>query len=218
MRAEIRALLPAGVQGAERLGPMEAGPLFPEELAAIAKAVEKRQREFALGRACARDALGAMGVAAIALPSLPDRSVAWPSGFVGSITHADGYVAAIASSTRTALGLGIDAEVKDRVEERLWRQIANPAEIAWFEAAADEAEARVRATRLFSAKEAFYKAQYCVSRGWVGFHDVNLTFAEDSFEVELSVDVQGLATRGTCYRGKCVTLDEHVISTLVILP
>lgn len=218
MRAEIRALLPAGVEGSERLGREEPGPLFPEELAGIAKAVEKRRREFALGRTCARDALGAIGVAAVALPSLADRSVAWPAGFLGSITHADGYVAAIASSARTVLGLGIDAEVKDRVQEKLWTQIANPSEIAWFESATDESEARVRATRLFSAKEAFYKAQYCISRAWVGFHDVNLTFANDTFEVELTVDVEGLSQRGARYRGKYVTLDEHVITTLVILP
>ena len=217
MRPELRALLPAGVVGVERLDRTEPEPLFAEELACISKAVEKRRLEFALGRACARAALGRLGVEPVPLVQKVDRSVAWPAGFVGSITHADGYVAALAAPVEIAAGLGIDAEVKARVERKLWKQIANPEEIAWFESSADEHEARLRATRLFSAKEAFYKAQYCISQAWVGFHDVTLTFTDDAFEVELCVDVERLAARGTRYAGKLVTLEEHVITTCAIL-
>lgn len=217
MRAEIRALVPDGVEGAERFAPAEPDPLFPEEQASIAKAVDKRRVEFALGRTCAREALRRVGVSAQPLLQQADRSVAWPEGFVGSITHADGYVAAIAAPHSLALGLGIDAELKTRVQEKLWKHIASEREIAWFRAAADEDSSRLRATSLFSAKEAFYKAQYCISRAWVGFHDVELTFEDASFEVELRVDVSGLAAEGARYRGKYVVSGEYVISALSML-
>ena len=39
------------------------GELYPQELALISKAIDKRRREFAAGRACAREALGAIGYA-----------------------------------------------------------------------------------------------------------------------------------------------------------
>ncbi len=217
MRAEIRALLPYGVEGAERLQPAQAAPLFPEERASIAKAVEKRQIEFALGRTCAREALKRLGVAPQPLLQQSDRSVAWPEGFVGSITHADGYVAALAAPRSTVLGLGIDAELKTRVQDKLWKHIATEREIAWLKLATDEDAACLRATSLFSAKEAFYKAQYCISQAWVGFHDVELTFEDHTFEVELSVDVAGLAAQGARYRGAQIIVDDYVISVLCML-
>ncbi len=217
MRPEIRALLPVGVEGAERLQPAEAEPLFPEETVSIAKAVDKRRIEFALGRTCAREALQGLGVAPQPLLQNADRSVAWPVGFVGSITHADGYVAAVAAPLTVALGVGIDAELKTRVQDKLWKHIASEREISWFQAAENEEAARLRATSLFSAKEAFYKAQYCISRAWVGFHDVELTFDGTSFEVALCVDVPGLACQGTRYRGEQLIAGDHVVSVLFVL-
>ena len=217
MRAEIRALLPPCVQGAERFMPAEAEPLFPEELANISHAVEKRRVEFALGRTCAREALSRLSVPRMPLLQLPDRSVSWPVGFIGSITHADGYVAAVAASEHELRGLGIDAEHKTRVEERLWKHIATEREIDWFKSSEDEELRRLWASSLFSAKEAFYKAQYCISRAWVGFHDVELTMAADSFEIELTVDVERLAPRGTRYRGRYVIAGDYVVSAVSIL-
>ncbi len=217
MRAELRALLPTGVAGAERLGASDPEPMFPEESACVTRAVDKRKREFALGRACAREALLGIGVPPQPLVQLADRAVRWPAGCVGSITHADGYVAAIAAPLDVALGLGIDAEASARVRRPLWSQIAGPGERAWLEEACDEHEAGRRATRLFSAKEAFYKAQYCLSRAWVGFHEVGLTFTDTTFEVTLEVDVPGLAPRGARYTGRYLELDGHVVTTLAIL-
>jgi len=216
MRPEVSALLAPGVVGRELLGDSEPEPLFPEEAVAVEKAIDKRKREFALGRSAARRALGELGAQALPLMQNADRSVAWPEGFIGSITHADGYVAAVAAKTSVALGVGIDAESKLRVHDKLWKQIASEQEIAWFQSADSDEGQRLRATCLFSAKEAFYKAQYCVSRAWVGFHDVTVRFDADAFEVELSVDVTGLAPRNTRYAGRYLVLGEHVISVLTI--
>src|SRR5262245_52443619 len=118
MRTEIKALFPAFVRGAELHDPALAEPLFPAEEEHIARAVDKRKREFALGRTCARRALLALGVPAGALPAEKERSVSWPDAAWGSITHTQGFCAAVAALRSDVRGIGIDAEQKERVVER----------------------------------------------------------------------------------------------------
>ncbi len=216
MRADVRALFPERVAGADSLHLAAPLPLLEEEAAAIARAVDKRKREFAWGRSCAASALSQLGFGRVALAPLPDRTVPWPHGAVGSITHADGYVAAVATTTDVARGIGIDAEVKGRVHRALWKQIASEHEQAWFRAADTEAEALTRATLLFSAKEAFYKAQYCLSRAWVGFHDVALTVEGDRFEIVLVKGIASLAPRGARFEGRALIDAKHVVTALWI--
>jgi 4'-phosphopantetheinyl transferase EntD len=223
MRVELRqlfpALFPTSVRGAELSEQALAEPLFPEEEPAIARAVDKRRVEFALGRTCARQALAELGVAPVALPQCDDRSVAWPAEAWGSITHADGICIAIAARRTDHAGLGIDAEVRERVKRDLWRHIATEREQAWLSTAPDESVAAARATLLFSAKEAFYKAQFCVSRAWVGFHDAELTFdAGGAFEVRLLVDVGQSFIKGSRFEGRYGMLEQHVLTGLVLPP
>jgi 4'-phosphopantetheinyl transferase EntD len=223
MRVELRQLFPAlfppTVRGAELSEQPLGEPLFAEEELAIARAVDKRRVEFALGRTCARRALAELGVAPVALPQRDDRSVAWPPEAWGSITHADGICIAIAARRSDHAGLGIDAEVRERVRRDLWRHIATEREQSWLSTAPDETVAAARATLLFSAKEAFYKAQFCVSRAWVGFHDAELTFdAGGAFEVRLLVDVGTSFARGSRFEGRYGMLEHHVLTGLVLPP
>jgi 4'-phosphopantetheinyl transferase EntD len=219
LRPEIAALFPACVSGAEVNAPELAEPLFAEEEASVARAVARRRVEFALGRTAARRALTALGLPKVALPQNPDRSVAWPQAVWGSITHTEGLCAAVAALRRELAGLGIDAERKERVEPRLWHLIATERERAWLSAGPSESERLLRAALLFSAKEAFYKAQFCVSRAWVGFHDAELAFDDrGSFEVRLLVDVGDAFARDTRFEGKYAVLDAHVVTGLVIAP
>jgi 4'-phosphopantetheinyl transferase EntD len=193
--------------------------LYPEEAEHVARAVPKRLREFTLGRACARKAITALGLPPAPLPANEDRSVRWPDAVWGSITHTEGLCAAVAARREALRGLGIDAEVRGRVAERLWDHIANQAEIRWFRAAPDARAAAERATLLFSAKEAFYKAQYCVSRTYVGFHEVELSFAGgDEFVVTLQNDIGDSFPRGARFTGRYTELAGHVVTGLVIAP
>lgn len=48
----IEEILPAGVVGAEAFGDSRGVMLFPEEEALVARAVDKRRREFTTARAC----------------------------------------------------------------------------------------------------------------------------------------------------------------------
>ena len=70
--------------------------LWPQEREAVLKAIPRRQREFAAGRAAAREALTQLGWPAQAIPSAPDRSPVWPEGLVGSIAHTHSTCVAVA--------------------------------------------------------------------------------------------------------------------------
>ena len=70
----IGDILPPQVAAAEAFGDLPGAVLFAEEEAVIAKAVDKRRREFATARACARAALAKLGLPAV--PIVP--------GFLGA--------------------------------------------------------------------------------------------------------------------------------------
>jgi 4'-phosphopantetheinyl transferase EntD len=123
---------------------------------------------------------------------------------VGSISHAWGYCAAVVARRATCAGLGLDVEEWGRVGAALWRQIATPPEIAWLRAQAEEA-ARW-ATILFSAKEAFYKAQFAVSRCFLGFAGAAFhARAPGGFEIELLREVPGVGRAGDRFAGRYAT-------------
>lgn len=219
MRPELLGFFSDVVAFAELPQSAPTDPLFPEERTAIEKAVDKRKREFELGRTCARRALTQLGIAPRALPMNADRSVTWPSEAWGTITHADNFYAAAAVLRKHARGIGIDAEVRARVAPHLWSHIASEREIAWFRKAPNAQQANERATLLFSAKESFYKAQFCASRAWVGFHDAELWFDDaGNFEVELLIDAGDAYARGARFRGRYLLLQQHVLTQLIVAP
>ena len=200
MRPERLALFPAGVAGAELLRLEDASALWPDERASAPGAAPRRLRELAAGRHCAREALGELGFAAVALPQRPDRRPAWPAGAVGSISHSGDYCAAVVARRAGCAGIGFDAERWGRVRPEIWPRIATAPELAWLERLG--ADAGRWATRLFSAKEAFYKAQYALSRSFVGF--LEAAFAptgDEGFEIALLRAVPGVGRAGDRFAG-----------------
>ena len=81
----IEELLPNEVVVVEAHGDdgAEPGHLFPEEAEVVRRAVDKRRREFALVRTCARRAMEKLGVPP--QPLLPGERGAprWPAGLAG---------------------------------------------------------------------------------------------------------------------------------------
>lgn len=216
MRSEALALFPPGVVGAELLRERDAGTLLPSERASIAGAAEARVLEFAAGRHCAREALLALGEEPVAVPRRPDRQPAWPEGIVGSISHASGYCGAVVARVSTCAGLGFDVEEWGRMRPRLWRRIATPAELTWLRARTDGGERW--ATLLFSAKEAFYKAQYPTSATFLGFQAAAFhASAPGRFEIELLRDVPALGSAGARFAGRYAT-DAERCYTGICLP
>ncbi len=174
----LASLFPAGVYTAELRGPGDPALLYPEEAAHLGQSVAKRAAEFAAGRLCARAVMAELGIADFPLRVGGDRRPLWPAGVVGSITHTHGFGAAVAAPDTHFRAIGVDAEVVGRVREALWPKICAPQELTWLAAQRGGAAERLAAL-VFSAKEAFYKCQYGLTQGWVGFHDVMLDLALD---------------------------------------
>src|SRR4051812_41020395 len=76
------------------------------------KAVARRRAEFLAGRYAAAMALEALGCPSPwEVGRREDRAPSWPAGFVGSITHGGGLVAAALARSDDCAGIGIDVEL-----------------------------------------------------------------------------------------------------------
>ena len=168
----ICELLPACVECEEVTGSPDPAPLTPEEAATLGNAIEKRRREFALGRQCARAALARLGIGPVTILPGPKREPLWPAGVVGSITHCSGYCAAAAARQSDVPSLGIDAENYRPLESGVVERITLPEERRWIAA---QCAPEVRWDLLFfSAKESVYKAWFPLTGRWLGFEDVRI--------------------------------------------
>jgi len=172
-------------------------PLFPEELPLVASAIETRRLEFSRGRQCARAALRRLGVPDAPLLSGSQREPLWPAVAIGSITHTQGLCLAAVAFRRSYAGIGIDVEPNLPLRAALAQRIATQAELG----ALGNMPKLLAARLIFSAKEAFYKCQFCISREFLGFFDVSIELhPEGEFSVELLTDAGPLA-RGQRFRG-----------------
>jgi 4'-phosphopantetheinyl transferase EntD len=149
--------------------------LYPEEAKQLEGCVEKRQREIAAGRRCARRALARLGIADFPVLAGPDRAPLWPESIVGSITHtdgaADGYCGVAVGDDRKFAGIGIDAEPRLPLSNELWSWILDERE---RQDALRTAEPGLYARLIFSAKETTYKALYPMLRQILEFSDVHV--------------------------------------------
>lgn len=178
----IEHLVPATVATRAAYGDeLDREPLFPEELVAVEKAVPKRRAEFSAGRACARAALAALDAAPGPVPrdNGDHGAPVWPKGFVGSITHCDGYRAAAAARATDILALGIDAEPHGPLPDGVIDAIHSTAdERAALKRLTDRAPGVHWDRLLFSAKETVYKAWYPYHHKMLGFDEAELLFGE----------------------------------------
>ncbi|MBW3548666.1 MAG: 4'-phosphopantetheinyl transferase [Actinobacteria bacterium] len=100
---------------------------WPEEAAAVARAVPSRRREFLAGRAAAHAALAAIGRDEGPVGVGPRRQPRWPAGVVGSIAHAGAWAGAVVAASHHLRGLGLDVEVLDPpLPEDVRRAVAGP--------------------------------------------------------------------------------------------
>jgi len=187
-------------------------PLFPEEQALVATAVEKRRLEFARGRQCARAALRRLGLPDTPLLTGREREPLWPSDVVGSITHTSGMCLAAVARRERYTGVGIDVEPASPLEPRLARRVATEVEMNALGSMAPLLAARV----IFSAKESFYKCQFYLSRQFLDFDAVEIELeARGDFSLRLLVDAGPLAA-GTRFRGRWRQTDGFLCTAMFL--
>ena len=185
----------------------------------IRRAVAKRQAEYLAGRLCAREALRSLsGSAAVPGHRSEDRGPAWPSGWVGAITHSHGWAAAAVGSAGDYLGLGLDAEtlLEPAKALRLADQILTPAERERAQPLDDEQRA-FAITLAFSAKESLFKALHPQVGQMFFFQDAEILTADPdgTFDIRLLIDLSPRWSAGTSLRGYYRLDEEQRLLTLV---
>ena len=170
--ALLRTITPPGAFAALLADTGQTLKPHPGEALLMAHAVAKRQREFALGRACARAALARLGHGKAALGRKADGAPLWPDGIVGSISHTQTHAVALAAPAEAFRGLGVDVEQEGRVTPALYRHLFDSEERAQL-AGMPEAGRHTLAALLFSAKEACCKiwlTRHEASQPFTGIH------------------------------------------------
>lgn len=180
--------MPAAVACAETFGDPPGAALLPQEAAILARASDKRRREFTTGRECARIALGKLGVAPAPILVGERGAPVWPPGVVGSITHCDGYRAAVVGHSSDVAAIGLDAEPNGPLPGGVLEVVSLAVErdrlavLARRDALAERPAGQPGVCwdrLLFSAKESVYKAWFPLTGTWLGFEDADVTIEPD---------------------------------------
>lgn len=164
----LESLLPAGIHYATCRIADQPVFRFQSEAGAVRTAGDHRQREFVAGRDCARAALAQMAYPEQPILSDADGVPVWPAGALGAISHSRGYCGAVAARQADYQMLGLDLEKTNRMSRAAIERVVHPQEQRYV--AGDPR----RATLIFSAKEAFFKAQYPRWQTHANFHDLAL--------------------------------------------
>lgn len=156
--------------------------LHPLEKTLVSQAVDRRKAEFGDARWCAHQALEQLGAQkeVARQPILRGERGApiWPEGYTGSMTHTDGYRAAVVAPLSTVRSVGVDAEPAERLPDGVLNSIALRSEIGQLtklvDAGLDHAD-----RLLFCAKEATYKAWFPLTRRFLDFHEAEIDLRAD---------------------------------------
>ena len=186
--------------------------LFPAELGEIQNAVTKRQQEYATARCLARKAMLSLGFPEHEILNRSDRSPIWPDGMVGSLSHCDKYAIAVVAASDEILTVGCDIEPDFPLPDNITEQILLPEEIDNLESKSDD-------RLIFSAKEAFYKAQYQVTGTYLDFKDVTvkINHQDNSFQIKLNKSV-GIWDTRQIFRGRLTKSNEHLVTLIHMRP
>jgi 4'-phosphopantetheinyl transferase EntD len=217
----IEEILPAAAAVAEAFDDEAAVELFPAEEAAMAKAVEKRRREFATARGCARRALAQLDLPPGPVPVGEKGEPVWPENVVGSIAHTRGYRGCAVARAVDLASVGIDAEPHEPLPAGLLGDLAGAAEIAMLEGLAATTPAIHWDRLLFSAKEAVYKAWFPLARRWLGFEDALLTIDPNARTFAARLLVPGPTVGGVelgGFEGRWLVRDGLLATAIAVSP
>jgi enterobactin synthetase component D len=199
--------------GADGSVPEAPGVQVPDDLA---NATPKRRAEYVAGRWCATRAIRALDPSFDGVVDREGRAPRWPAGFVGSITHADGFAWAAAARAGDALGVGIDAENaprRDRLQALRARVVADGDSPP--PPAGDEA---THLALLFSAKESVFKCLHPIVgiTFWYEAAAVRFDHEARAFRVTLRADLGAGFARGTTIDGVFDVAGARALTAIVL--
>ncbi|NLU78459.1 4'-phosphopantetheinyl transferase superfamily protein [Micromonospora sp. HNM0581] len=215
----IAAILPAGTVAVDTFTDAPGTFLFPEEESIVRGAVDKRRREFATGRWCARQAMVRLGRAPTPVLPGPRGEPRWPAGLIGSITHCDGYRAAVLANSDVITTIGIDAEPNAPLFDDVLPAVSLPQERDRIELLRRTHPDVCWDRLLFSAKETVYKAWFPLTARWLDFEDADVTFdpLAGTFDARiLAVGAQLHGRRLTGFKGRWLARQGLVVTAIAV--
>lgn len=158
--------------------------LHVHEKKIIEKVISKRRNEFSTGRYALHLLLAENNISNFAVLKDKHGLPILPAGFVGSISHNDSHCFVAVGKAEETRSIGVDIESFKIINEKLHKYFLTKKELDNINYLSC-LEKQLAAGIIFSAKEAFFKMQFCISRNHIAFHDFQITFDK---EFQLCVD------------------------------
>ena len=218
----LEQILPSAVATVETCEDIGVDDMFTAEAAVVAGAIDRRKREFATVRRCARQALGRLGVPAVAVLPGAGGAPLWPRGVVGSMTHCAGFRAACVAHESALASLGVDAEEHAPLPDGVLDVISLPGEREQLRHLEEQSPEGLHWDRLlFSAKEAVYKAWFPLAQRWLGFENAALSISAGTGTFTAQLLVEGPAVGEnelTRLAGRWLVRDGLVLTAVAVPP
>lgn len=196
---------------------MQSQRLSETEEAHINGSIEKRMREFRGGRNAAKAGLLELGFEGdcVLLPVEGGKRPDWPEGYIGSITHTVGFIAAVVARQADYRGIGIDVERRTPMRVNIVPKICTEREQGWIEQQPDDARKGAWGKTFFCIKESVYKAFNPIHHVYLGFQEVEveLNTDEESFTAAVYQQEHGIECQ---YSGR-FSMDEQFIYASTLL-
>lgn len=209
-----RRLLPRGAACAElhsTTGDLrQFNALSAEEQALVGGAVDRRKADFGDSRWCAHQALKNFMDVHPPILRGPRGMPLFPHGISGSLTHTEGFRAALLAPARRWASVGIDVEAARPLPEGVFNTIARPGEQRRIHKMMRTEDLQLLDTVLFSAKEATYKTWFPLTHRFLDFDQADIDLRLDgtftSYLLARPVPVPFIQGRWTIRNGYVITV------------
>lgn len=179
-------LVPPGFCFEEEFGEDRECAPWPGESDLIGPAWARHRYQSVMARECARRGLIRLGHLPAPIPRLPRGGPGWPEGIVGSLTHCEGYRAAIVGRTSDGRSAGIDAEPHRPLPHGVVDLIASGAEQRLLGRLSAAVPDICWDTLLFCVKETVFKAWFPLTKTWLPMTQATAWLGTDgSFRVTI---------------------------------
>ena len=182
----------------------------------IRDASPSRRNEFAAGRQAAHAALRAAGYPGDATVGTgADGLPAWPRGWTGSISHTQDLGAAVVVATNDISDPVIGLDLERILDRQTALQIA-PEVAPELDMSQDSADDCLTVTRIFSAKEALYKALFSVTRQFREFDAARAILGQKATDLQMMLTQRWGRDwpQGTCFDVRQVVAGGHVLTVV----
>lgn len=143
---------------------------------------QKRLDHFISGRYCAKKALSEVVNGDYEILKGKDGEPVWPEGFIGSISHIDGFYGAVAAQQKCIRSVGMDIEGLGKITNEMRTNLFTQNELE-FIGSMDFGEQDYYSTLFFSLKESFYKMQFPMTGEKLWFTDLEIGAGNSEYQI-----------------------------------